>query len=206
MNISGDELLRQYERASARCGDIIDRAEAELGCPPFMLYAIGSRETNWDPFWQTNPGDGGNGHGYLQIDKRFHSIPDDWTTNVEWQIRKGAEVLLGCHARFGDWEAAANAYNSGRPNASATTGGDYGPDVMVRQAGLADHVVQATQAGHVERATPFQLKPDERDALLFTQSVLQELKDGGWFVAEIRDRLSRMEARVAASQGGAHDG
>jgi hypothetical protein len=196
MNITGEELLRQYKRAWARCGDVIDRAEAEIGCPPFMLYAVGSRETNWDPFWETRPGDGGNGHGYLQVDKRFHRIPDDWTTNLEWQVRKGAEILQGCFERFQDWEAAANAYNSGRPNASATTGGDYGPDVMARRAWLA---------GHVERAAPFRLKPEERDALLFTRSLLQELKDGGWFVGEIRDRLSRVEARVAALQGGTSD-
>ncbi len=41
------------------------------------------------------------------------------------------------------------------------------------------------------------MQNDERDALLFTQSFLQELKDRGWFVGEILGRLEAMDSRLA---------
>lgn len=42
------------------------------------------------------------------------------------------------------------------------------------------------------------MQSDERDALLFTQSFLQELKDRGWFVGEILGRLEAMDARLSS--------
>lgn len=41
------------------------------------------------------------------------------------------------------------------------------------------------------------MQNDERDALLFTQAFLQELKDRGWFVGEILNRLEAMDSRLA---------
>ncbi len=121
-------------RARELWGHVIDPIEAEFGFPRGLMYAIGSRETNLDPYYAHNPGDQGWGHGIWQIDKGSHAIPADWRGNIEWQCRKGAEVLLNCHRRCGSWEGAANCYNSGRCYASATTGRDYGPDVIERLA------------------------------------------------------------------------
>jgi hypothetical protein len=42
------------------------------------------------------------------------------------------------------------------------------------------------------------VQDDERDALLFTKSFLQELKDRGWFVGEILGRLEAMDTRLAS--------
>lgn len=126
------QLRRQVERAWEMWGHIINPIEEEFGFPRGLMYAIGSRETNLDPYYAHNPGDEGWGHGIWQIDKGSHTIPPDWRGNIEWQCRKGAEVLLGCFRRCGSWEGAGNCYNSGRCSASATTGGDYGPDVMER--------------------------------------------------------------------------
>lgn len=134
--ISDAQLLTQYRRARQHAGDLIDRIEDEFGFPPYILYAIGSRETNFDPRYLREPGDGGHGHGWWQVDDRSHHIPADWRGNVEWQCRRGAEVLTGAFRKCGSWEGACNAYNSGRCNTSATTGKDYGPDVMARRAVL----------------------------------------------------------------------
>lgn len=59
------------------------------------LFAIGSRETGWDPRWETQPGDGGNGFGPLQIDGRYYP---EWVATGAWRdvpqaIMKGAAVL-----------------------------------------------------------------------------------------------------------------
>ncbi len=131
-NVTVSQLRDQVRRAHAAWGDLIRQVEAEFEFPRGLMYAIGSRETNLDPYYLDHPGDNGNGHGLWQIDKRYHDIPTDWGSNVQWQCRKGAEVLRDCFRRCGSWEGAANCYNSGRCNASATTGGDYGPDVMER--------------------------------------------------------------------------
>ena len=133
MNLTAGQLTAQYRTARARAGDLIDRTEVEFGIPRRLLFAIGSRETNFDPYWIDHPGDGGHGRGWWQVDDRSHVIPDDWAGNLEWQCRKGAEVLAGCLQREkGDVVRAANRYNSGQGETRYTTGKDYGPDVFDR--------------------------------------------------------------------------
>lgn len=60
------------------------------------LMGIGSRETNLDPIWLTKAGDGGNGYGLMQADKR--SFPE-YVRSGEWKkadksIEFGAKVLM----------------------------------------------------------------------------------------------------------------
>ena len=136
-HISGAELQRQYKHAKEVAGNVIDRIEQEFGILDYLMYAIGSRETNFSDFWLTHPGDEGHGHGWWQIDNRSHEIPDDWSTNIDWQCRRGAEILVANFQRCGTWEQACNAYNSGRCN-GPTTPPPYGPDVMERQRFLFD--------------------------------------------------------------------
>ncbi len=131
-DITPNQLRAQVRRAQERWGHIIDPIERDFGFPRGIMYAIGSRETNLDPYFVDHPGDNGFGHGLWQIDKRYHPIPANWRADVHWQCRKGAEVLRDCHRRCRTWEGAANCYNSGKCNTSATTHGDYGPDVMER--------------------------------------------------------------------------
>jgi hypothetical protein len=72
----------------------------------------------------------------FQLDDRWHAIPPGFDQDVYAQATKAAQMLSGFYDRFGTWTRACNAYNSGKPDTSATTGHDYGPDVMERQAFL----------------------------------------------------------------------
>lgn len=157
MNIPPSTLRLDFARAAAWWGELLDAAEAAHGIPARLLGAVCSRETNlgrhwdtaaptsWAPtptddrltWWVSHPGDEGHGHGLPQIDDRSHAIPEDWATDVAWQLDAGATILAAClAAEGGDVVAGLNRYNSGQPLSERTTGGDYGPDVAERWAFL----------------------------------------------------------------------
>lgn len=134
MNITELQLELEYEGAKALFGALIDSIEQEYDLPTFSMYAIGSRETNLNPFFVSNPGDEGHGHGLWQVDDRSHPIPDDWATDLDWQCRTAADIFNDCLGMAeDDFIAACNYYNSGQPQTQYTTGGDYGPDVTERR-------------------------------------------------------------------------
>lgn len=136
MNITGPKLVAQYAQAATRWPFIIEENN-DYGLPPFLLYAVGSRETNL-----TNEiGDRGHGHGVWQLDDRSHVIPDNFDNDVGMQCAAAAEMLHNLYVAYGDWISTCNAYNSGQPDSQYTTGGDYGPDVMERQAYLVANVL-----------------------------------------------------------------
>lgn len=111
---------------------VIAEANQVYGLPPYLLHAVGSRETNL-----TNEiGDGGHGHGIFQLDNRSHTIPPGFDSDITMQAVTAAAMLSALYQRYGDWTSACNAYNSGSPLTANTAGGDYGPDVMARQAFL----------------------------------------------------------------------
>lgn len=100
MNITQTALKKQLQ-------DVVDRgwwphleaaAEAFFGngfFDAYDLFAVGSRESNWNPKYLTVPGDNGNGFGPMQIDKR--SYPQ-FVASGKWRdpkeaIRMGAAVL-----------------------------------------------------------------------------------------------------------------
>lgn len=140
MNLTPDQLARQYQVARNRAGELIDSIESEFSIPPRLLYAIASRETNCDPYYLNHAGDGGHGRGWWQVDDRSHAIPDDWATNIEWQCRRGSEILAACLAsEGGNVVRAANRYNSGQGETRYTTGRDYGPDVYDRWQFLVEN-------------------------------------------------------------------
>ena len=153
MNIPAEHLRRDFLRARAWWGHLIDDAERRHGIPGRLLYAIYSRETNMGRHWRAAPpatfppvptdddltywiryaGDEGNGRGIGQVDKRYHSAPADWPTNIAWQVERSAEILadyLGSEG--GNVTRGANRYNSGQGETRYTTGKDYGPDVVER--------------------------------------------------------------------------
>lgn len=131
MNISPSDLLNEWSRASTQWV-VIAEANESYGLPPYLLHAVGSRETNL-----TNEiGDNGHGHGIFQLDDRSHVIPDNFDNDVPMQCAVAADMLVSLFREYGDWVSACNAYNSGSPNSADTTGGDYGLDVMQRQVFL----------------------------------------------------------------------
>lgn len=134
MKITAAQMDAQYKVAIKYAGSLMDEVEKEFDLPPFSMYAIGSRETNFDPYYIDHAGDYGNGHGWWQVDKRYHEIPDDWASDIEWQCYKGGEIFADClEAADEDIIAAFNRYNSGQELTSKTTGKDYGPDVESRR-------------------------------------------------------------------------
>lgn len=143
------DLGNQFRRASALNWIAAFKEWAEhYSFPPEILVAIGSRETNL----RNIIGDGGHGHGIMQIDDR--SFPA-WCQGKRWQsaieaIRMGAYVLStkrerAINKKVPDKDAlrvALASYNAGdhaiqdyfhhgNPDLR-TTGHDYSADVLKR--------------------------------------------------------------------------
>jgi soluble lytic murein transglycosylase-like protein len=141
--------------------DVILRVSRETGVPAHLLYAIGDRESRWGTALDSGGrGDNGNGHGIMQIDKRYHGA---WIAQDKWRdpyenVKYGAKVLLdslnymsrkGLKGVTRDFAAVA-AYNkgasgvyqnvvAGRSADTGTTGNDYASDVIAR----ANQIVSA---------------------------------------------------------------
>lgn len=70
-------------------------ASQKFNFPVELLLGLASRETNLEPRYLVVPGDGGNGFGLLQIDRRSYPV---WVQSGAWHdprecILKGAEIL-----------------------------------------------------------------------------------------------------------------
>jgi soluble lytic murein transglycosylase-like protein len=132
----------------------IQQVSQETGVDASLIAAIGDRETLWgtssslSQYGPAGTGDGGHGHGLMQIDDRSHGAwlgSNDWTdpyTNISYAV---GQILLPALNTFGDARTAADAYNagvggvqkaiaSGNDPDSPTTDGNYGSDVMRRAA------------------------------------------------------------------------
>src|SRR6188508_48639 len=144
MSIADAALRTQFDRAVANWW-WIRTAEDTCGLPPFLLFALGSRETNL----RNIVGDSGHGHGIWQRDDRSFVIPADYLSTPLKQATDAGTLLAGHFMRFrtihpiAPWRAAVAAYNAGAGGVtralqagqtpdSATTGGDYGADVLSR--------------------------------------------------------------------------
>jgi hypothetical protein len=143
MDINGNVLVSQYRRAVAQYPFLIT-VEKKYKLPTFLLFAVGSRETNL-----TNEvGDYGHGHGMFQLDNRSHSIPAGFDQNVNAQAEKAGSMLADFISFWGsDLKAAVSSYNCGTGGArngindygnsdANTAGGNYGDDVLGRRAYL----------------------------------------------------------------------
>lgn len=109
------------------------------GVPPALLAGIASRETRGNNILT---GDGGNGVGIMQVDKRFHPERTQKILNapVSQQIRVGiemggevfSEMLAGITSKFPGWtlawqlRGATAAYNAGLGTVQTQAGMDIG--------------------------------------------------------------------------------
>lgn len=149
MRLTEAQLRQQFDRAMTNWRWIRD-AENQLSVPPFLLFALGSRETNL----QNIVGDSGHGRGIWQRDDRSWPIPADYMTRPLLQATDAGALLMSHFAAFRNtnpavaWRAGICAYNAGRTGVqralaagrtpdSATTNGDYGSDVLERWSYLA---------------------------------------------------------------------
>jgi hypothetical protein len=135
MRIPANVLVAQHRRAWQQW-PFIDDIERKYNLPRFLLYAVGSRETNLQNIqgdFSQRKGETSkryHGFGVWQRDIQ-HGIPAGWMDNVLEQCEWSAQLLANNIARFG-LLGGVNAYNSGQPLTEKTTGKDYGPDVLAR--------------------------------------------------------------------------
>jgi peptidoglycan hydrolase-like protein with peptidoglycan-binding domain len=143
VKITTRDLEAQYVRA-VRDWPFIHDTEARFGLPRFLLFAVGSRETNLRDI----SGDGGHGRGVFQLDDRSHVIPSPFPVTL--QASTAAVILDSDQDYFtkrgapaDPLRAAIAAYNCGRNGERQalesgkgydgnTTGGDYSADVLER--------------------------------------------------------------------------
>ncbi|KYO41435.1 lysozyme g-like [Alligator mississippiensis] len=106
--------LQKYETKIKNVGK-------KLGVDPALIAAIISRESHGGIVLKDGWGDGGNGFGLMQVDKRHHEIVGTWDS--EEHITQGG----------------ISAYNAGPKNVQSyermdigTTKNDYANDVVAR--------------------------------------------------------------------------
>jgi hypothetical protein len=151
MRITEAQLVKQFENGRARW-PFFEEIERQFRLPRFLLFAVGSRETNLDPAYATGKlGDKGHGHGLFQWDDQNRpgqtprNIPPSFRHDPRAQATKAAEMLQDLFSKHKDWLKALNAYNSGSALTSRTTGKDYGPDILERHAVLTRRYGEAAQ-------------------------------------------------------------
>lgn len=145
MEISSTDLNVEFQRA-IKDWPFIPDVEQQFGLPTFLLFAVGSRETNL-----TNEvGDGGHGNGIWQLDNRSHTIPPGFNNDVELQAHTAALMLSQEIAHFnGNVKAALAAYNAGtstvennlakgRDIDQGTAGNNYSADTYARMVWLQE--------------------------------------------------------------------
>ncbi|GEM_PF-5512424 len=170
MDISISDLRAQLTRARSDF-PFIDAAEQQHGLPAFLLYAVGSRESNLRNIagdFSQRPGESSkrfHGFGVWQRDSGAFGVGMSYLDDVPKQAEDAGGLLASNFARFGRWDAATAAYNAGagavskalqagRSVDSVTTGKDYSTDVLARRTVLAGGALLAVDGGgtvHVVR-------------------------------------------------------
>jgi hypothetical protein len=125
-------------------------AAAVTGLPPALLAAIASRESRCgNALDQDGNGDGGEGFGIMQVDRRSHTPAGEGDPRSQAHIDQAAGILKDClNTMVGKFataqparqlQAAIAAYNCGTSNVASpdtadahTTGHDYSNDVWER--------------------------------------------------------------------------
>lgn len=147
MRVKPADLKAQVDAAHKRWS-FFREVERQYGLPRFMLDAVGSRETELNPYYVDHPGDFGHGHGIFQRDDRSWKIPNPYP--IERQAEDAATLLRANFAHFDRWDAAVAAYNCGVGGVEKsiergagvdgnTTGKDYSADVLSRLAWIVAH-------------------------------------------------------------------
>lgn len=157
MNIKPEDLLAQFDRAIKQW-PFIESMERKHDLPKFLLFALGSRETNL----QNIKNKDGSDIGVWQRNK-INGHPVGYMEDIPAQADWSAEYLKKQIDRFG-LLGGVNAYNSGQPETEKTAGKDYGPDVLARRSFL------------------IQMRGNEEEAMRYIFSVKSKDKtlDGIW--------------------------
>jgi hypothetical protein len=161
--------------AAAPYADVIKQVAKEKGVDPFLISALGWRETRWGTVrgqgGSTGPsiiGSDGTGHGLMQIDSGTWG---SWIDSHDWadpytNVSKGVDIYLQGLDYFtsrgleGDMatQAALAAYNHGPQSVwkniqaglspdTGTTGGNYASDVWATIQNWAGSFASSVGAG-----------------------------------------------------------
>jgi len=192
VDISGSDL-RAEVLASLNVWPFIVTIEVEYRLPPWLLFAVGSRETNL-----TNEvGDGGHGYGVWQLDNRSHNIPADFPVSIQalYAARMLADELL---RTAGDIQAAAAIYNSGQPDDAYTTGHDYGADVVARRNWCEANLTYPSTGGLDEMLSD----PAFAVRLLYRLCLRREADEAGFalYVGQLSSGAMTLDAVMADLQ------
>lgn len=164
---SDPSLIKQLHVIRDSYLPLIETAAARSGTSPAIIAGIGSRESHWglspalDKPGPEGRGDNGHGRGLMQIDDRYHEFARsgrwyDPTANLQYAATVLIDARAYIHNRFpflspeALLHATISAYNAGPGNVakaitagrdpdSATTGRDYGRDVLSRASWFEQH-------------------------------------------------------------------
>ena len=151
-------------------------AARQFALPPALLAAIASRESRGGAVLKGGFGDGGNGFGLMQVDKRSHNLEGLPDPSSLAHIMQAAGILETFRAqvarRHPDWpderqlQGGVAAYNAGVGTVQTlegmdkgTTGDDYSNDVWARARFFA--ALLGTPVPFTPSATVAALKPVE---------------------------------------------
>lgn len=160
--------LQQYR-------DAFETAAARHGVPPALLAAIASRESRGGAALDNNGrGDGGNGHGLMQVDRNAHQVRGgpysaEHIDQAAGILRSNLDRVRADHPGWSpeqQMRGAVAAYNFGTGNVRSidgldrgTTGNDYSSDVWARAQALAPSFPGNTAGGAEPPNSEFAARP-----------------------------------------------
>uniref|UniRef100_K7FY41 Lysozyme g n=1 Tax=Pelodiscus sinensis TaxID=13735 RepID=K7FY41_PELSI len=141
------EIARKDLSRMNRYKTIIKSAAKKYCVDPSVVAGIISRESHAGAALKDGWGDGGNGFGLMQVDKRSHRPVGKW--NSQEHLNQGTGILVsminGIKRKFPKWtkeqqlKGGISAYNAGVGNVRTyagmdigTTHNDYANDVVER--------------------------------------------------------------------------
>nr|XP_056718140.1 uncharacterized protein LOC130488489 [Euleptes europaea] len=141
--IIAERDLKNMNKYKAKILDVSKKTGIEAA----VIAGIISRESHAGAVLKNGWGDGGNGFGLMQVDKRFHKLIGTWDSADH--MTQGTQILCGMingvAKKFPRWTKAQqlkggiSAYNAGLRNVQTydgmdvgTTGNDYANDVAAR--------------------------------------------------------------------------
>lgn len=225
MRVTPAELEAQYVRASAEW-PFIAEVEAEYDLPAFLLYAVGSRETNLKNEVQAAAAaNGTRGHGVWQQSYGAHlgPPPAGFDHDVATQARKAANLLAALLHRFADVtpsdvriRCAMVAYNAGASVAwrnfargithlddgTAPPNGGYSADTYQRLTYLQAHYGETMMTkAEIQEFVDSPITVHRSDGSAITSSIGALLANAEWHAlqaqADAADALAAVKALEA---------
>ncbi|XP_043927750.1 lysozyme g-like [Protopterus annectens] len=131
----------------AKYKTMIENVGSKLCMDGAVIAALISRESRAGAVLKNGWGDGGNGFGLMQVDKRYHTPVGAWDseTHISQATKILTNMINAIQKKFPKWtknqqlKGGISAYNAGAGNVQTyngmdigTTGNDYANDAVAR--------------------------------------------------------------------------